>query len=347
MGIGIERDYEQNASLHDCFNHTGDGLLCIGGDPSRLPEEVMKFCVSQYHRFGIPLPPKEVIEVGAHATFMTIDCIDPYAIFFSGIGIEVSNDWQESSYEIHDRHSNKTYPADPEWLETFKLLPGQCEASYSHYISHPGIKNLPHTVEEYVESVLDGEWMGEDAIDQIGNQAELQLRELCRNHNGSIDGGKIKSYFELSAWAAWCWLFTNEGQDFLFRNHDIFWTCGEHGECIIYEGVIIDPTCYKKANRPPQSCEMCGVDAWCVDLVMLKGGSRFICEHHLNGDAPLYEGATCGSKSCRYVECQHHPYYGQEAGLAKTLRQTGQLVRMTQSSRELLDSGPQVKQIRG
>lgn len=344
MGIGKkETEYEQATSLYDSQSYMDTGLLGIGSAYELIPEEVVNFCYEQYKRFGIDLPPKEVVQIGAHATFMTIDVVDPYCIFFAGLGVDVSSEWCDMSYQILDERSQRAYQADTESIESFVYSPGGVVNNFNHYMAHPGLDMMD--AGDPIRSVLDGEWYGEDATMQLGKPSADLLYNMCRKEDGKIDEGKVLSYFELSAWAAWCWLFSQAGQEYLFTNHDIMWACKNHGECILYEGILLEPSSYTKINRAPQSCEVCGLDAWCVDLIVLKGESRFICEHHLNGDVPLFEDATCGSRVCRHVECHHHPLHGQKDGLAKMLRQSGQLSKIAQESRECLEPRTKPKQI--
>jgi hypothetical protein len=53
-----------------------------------------------------------------------------------------------------------------------------------------------------------------------------------------------------------------------------------------------------------------------------------MCEKHLNGDLPLYNGATCGTKVCKFVNCHHHPAHGQYNAQTNVLRATGQIFKM-------------------
>lgn len=328
--IGPVRQFEQEASLHDYTNNTGMGLMGIP-DPNYLPKELIEFCLSQYDRFNIPRPHQNVIEVGAWATYFALDFSDPYALLMGVSDVNYTHDWQSYTYEIKDPNTGRIIEArNVEMLETFSVMQnGQAEVAFNHYMSHPGFESMPDYLVEHITLCLDGEWNSEgDAVAQLSQEAEMDLRALCAKEDGTVDGAKAMNYFKVAAWAAWCWFIGPPSRDFRYDHHDVFHTCFTHGECIIYEGFIFDPTQYKKIDRPPQSCAICGLDAWCVEMAQIGGSTRFLCEHHLNGDLPLYGTATCGSKACRYVECQYHPYFGKNGGLASTLRKTGQLFSM-------------------
>jgi len=339
MRIGEKVKYEQRSSLHDYSASTGYGIMGIDGE-EYLPRELLDFCRTQYERYNIPVPPESVIRAGAWATYYTVDYVDPYSLLFGVSDVNVNGDWEKYTFELLDpdiRTGGSPF-ADPEWLETFSYVPGQSEASFNHYMSHPGIQNLPAFVTDYIELGLDGEWNGMDYLAQIGNEDELILREMCKGPDGTVNGEEVKRYFHWSAWAAWCWLIGPPGREFRYNHNDIFWSCFNGGECVIYDGFIIGPEQYRKIQRSPSSCDVegCGLDSWCVELSQVGGKAIRVCEFHLNGNLPLYEGATCGTKACRHVECPYNSLHGQNGGLAAMYRKSGQLTHLARQGKPAL-----------
>lgn len=344
MHIGPQREYERHTSLHDYFSDTGYGIMGIM-DWEELPKEMIEFCFSQYDRFGIPRPPIDVVGLGAWATYQALDFQDPYILFFGVSDVNFTSEWMDIAYDIHDTHNGKVIEADPERIETYRYVPGQSEAAFNHFMSRPGLENLPESAHGNIEMCLDGEWTGEELCGRLSDDDEAILRDLCKEADGTVNGKKFRSYFSLSAWAAWCWFIGPLSKEWRFNNHDIFYICIRDGECIIYDGTIIEKEHYKRLDRSPKSCANCGLSAWCVDMVQIQGTTRHACEHCLNGSAPLFEEATCGSKACRNVECQYNKYHGLTGGLQQMLRKTGQLSSMVKTGEKLLRSHPQAKQL--
>lgn len=141
-------------------------------------------------------------------------------------------------------------------------------------------------------------------------------------------------YFRLGAWAALAWMISPFPEARTFRENcwDIFYSCYRHGECVNYSGTFLRPDSYKKLNRPSKSCYSCGLASWCVELTVLHGVSRPICEHHLNGELPKMAPVTCGTKVCKFAECPHHPYHGMENARGLAYRHAGTLHTMVSNN---------------
>lgn len=343
MHIGAAREYKQIASLHEYHMNVGQGLMGLY-DQGDLPQELIDFCFSQYDRFGIPRPPLEVVLIGAWSTYEAIDIAAPYSLFMGVSDVDMSPDWQTHTFDIVDPESGRIIEAEPEWTETFCYIPGQAEESFNRYMSHPGLERLPYPASEVIELCLDGEWNGEEAVHRLSEEDEMILRSLCAREDGSVDGIRVRSYFKLAAWAAWCWFVGPLSREWRYDHHDIFNICLREGECLLYEGVLVEPKYYKKINRPPQSCAACGLSSWCVEMSQIQGTTRYICEHCLNGP-PIFEQATCGTRACRHVECPYNKFHGVKGGIHQILHRTGQLSAMVRERQPLLAGGEQIKQL--
>src|ERR1035437_1539271 len=95
------KQFYQETSLHDWVNNTGQGLMGLYGVED-LPLEVVDFAISQYQRFGVTVPPREVISSGVWATFVASDGWNPYLLLCGISDVEVSSEWHEFSFEELD-----------------------------------------------------------------------------------------------------------------------------------------------------------------------------------------------------------------------------------------------------
>ena len=118
----------------------------------------------------------------------------------------------------------------------------------------------------------------------------------------------MDAHIHLVVWCAFVWIIGPLGRDFRDTFCYIFDACHAQGECVLYDSCIYSPQEYLVLERSPKSCVICGLDAWCVEMVYVEGTTRYMCEHHVNPEAisPMH----CGSKLCRFTECPHHPMTG-------------------------------------
>lgn len=332
MRIGEPKHYYQEASLHDWVNNSGYGIIGLQ-DYMEVPGEAIEFCFSQYDRFGIPRPPKDVVQLGAWCALWAIDVIDPYLLFCGVSNVELSDEWQKYTYEITDLN-NKLHEADPEHLETFIEVPGKDEFMFNDLIQKPGLDALPCGAGDLFRDVMEGHTYTAEPVYSMMSEASLKwMTDMCTDELGDRDMVKFRAFFELSAWAGFLWLAGPLGREFRYNHHEIFHQAMTNGEAVLYDCFVLSFDSYKKVHRPPQSCAECGLDSWCVELVHLNGVTRFLCERHLNGDLPLYGDANCGSKFCKAVECHFHPNYGQQDAYYRTLSGKGMLSAMASQNR--------------
>lgn len=341
------REFEHESDLWDWVSNTDQGLWPFEfGD---VPESCTDFITSQFQRFGIPFPTSvfEVASAGASAAFYVACVIDPYALFSGTSDVVITDDWGKFTYELLPWDGAfGTTEAPPEFTESFMLTPHNDEAWANGALGQPGLKALPGMIGEHIEDCLVGQHNAEELYDAIDEKTELALRDLC-TVNGQLDKARFQAYFELAAWAGFIWLAGPGGRDYRNEHIMIFNSCHEHGECILIEGTIIEPTHYKKHSRPPKACIQCEVQTWCVELTMDGVATVHICEKCLYGGFPSQGIATCGTKLCRDSSCMHHPFHnlGREGGVAAA-RAYGQLNAMAKSGTAPRIQGPDARQLR-
>lgn len=331
--------YNKEDQLYDWACATECGVMGMGYD--NIPTDCINFIMSQYERFKIPLPSciDQVMDIAATWMFTLIDQIDPYMLFWGLSDVNLTGDWCECAFEVH-AVGEPVREVDPEWVETFIVDLAQGERLFYEYLSKPGLQALP--VGEQIREMLDGD-CGDSIYESFNKQASAELEKFCLVKNAAgedeVDTQRFRAYFELAAWATFVWIAGPPSRQFRSMRHEIFSACFSYGECILAEGVVIPPTHYVKLPRAPRSCYKCGINSWCVELTQDEaGGARRICEHCLNHDMPKFNGATCGTKFCRRVECQHNPYNGSSTGL-RDVYKGGQLFNVAGGKSPLATMG--------
>lgn len=300
-------DDGKDDQIWEWVSNSQNGLM--GFEFGDIPEDCREFCIQQFHRFQVPLPNEliAVIDAGASAAFHYADVVDPYVLFKGISDVDATVDWSKYTYEIHDADGSPvSREADPQFLETFRFVPGQCEAAFADFVSKPGLQSLPWMIGEMLRDVLEGH--GEEVWDTVDSDTETVLRAVCTPPGGSEpDKQRMLAYFELAAWAGFIWLAGPYGREYRRSRHDIIGCVLEYGECVLVDGTITAPIYYTKHNRPPNSCHRCGVQGWCVEHTMVGMTTAFICEACLNQGVRPIGHANCGTKFCKNSLCPHHP----------------------------------------
>lgn len=345
---GPERHYdektEQLQDWLDAYNLNDCGIMGITQE--MITDECWSFILGEFARFNIPVT-KEImpaLEMGVMGAMHVIDAIEPYSLFYQVTDVTITNHWCQFTYEIRD-DDGRVFEANPESLETFSLAPGMSIGFVNYARSHPGLKAFPSGFGYTIESYLRGDITGEDALDILDATVYLELVKLCREPNGDINKEKMYGYLFIAAWAAVVWLASPDAESLRTSLHDIFAAVHEFGECILYEGVVMDPTRYRKIERLPGTCIKCGVNAWCAEHTFEGGEMHYICESCLYGSLNI-AGADCGTKRCKYVGCPNHPahstspdaqylYFKQRGQLAANVDHARQLIAQTQPLRRL------------
>lgn len=343
MRHGPEKDYQNEKNqLLEWVDYNGCGLMGLY-TADGLPGDAWDFIYSQFERFGVEsFPDKdafhEVLWIGVDAAIRWVDYYDPYALLSGISDVVYTNDWQQFTYDI--QASTIVEEANPEFLETFKFVPGASEKCFNYCMSHPGLDALPMDIGTGIRDIFDGHF-NEEVWGHLSHRAEIALKEACtimgEDSAPQVDTKRMKAHFELAAWAFVVWLIGPLSREFKGRCHEAFDICLQHGECILYEGVFLSPRDYTKHLRKPQSCHSCGLDAWCVEMTQVSGVNRFICEKCLNSHIPKIGSANCGVRICRFVSCSYHPAHLDGArGLHHQMRTSGQLTYMAKDPQAAL-----------
>lgn len=335
MRIGAPRKpFDTQLSLSEWADNCETGLIGLHS-PEELPQDMLDFIYTQFERFKIDTLDKklmdEVVRVGAWASFYHLDAADPYLWLIRGLSdVAWSDLGYKSTIEIKHPWDDRTpEEANPDRLEVFEPAPGQAEKFFNQAMAMPGLQSLPYEIGEHIKFHLFEHYGGPE--DYCSGPAIAGLQALC-SKKGHLDKVMYNAYFELSAWAAFLWLVGPPGRDWRAGHHDVFWLCATEGIAVLYDMAFISESNYVIHARAPQSCCVCGLDSYCVELVYLEGMARFICEKHLNG-TPLYQNATCGSKICKFAICPHHPMHGQEDAVYRSVAGVGQIVRLGEQKR--------------
>jgi hypothetical protein len=346
--FGEEVDYDKEDQLFKMMDY-GNGAVFY--DYRYLPKDAAEFVVSQFRRFNVPLPPQisPLTLLGPALAASVVDYYDPYILFWEFSDVMYTDEWCNFTYDIYDVRGNCT-EADPSQLETYRFMPGNAERVFEQWMQKPGLKELPNYLTPYMRDATTDYFDGNHYPYPLYNVADYPSPEqlsflverACTNkETGEVNDKWIDAYYDLVQWAGMLWMFGPPSREFRRENSEIFEVCLGYGECILYDGVVINPKFYKRTERVPLSCYRCGVDAWCVDATLdVNGVARNICEGCLTKGMPRIEGCTCGTKFCKYFECPHNQWHGKDAaGLRDVMRTHGQLAKKAETARMLLDGG--------
>jgi hypothetical protein len=332
-----ERFHEKEiACLTDWVTDTGSGIM--GFDFCDPPKECWDFVQSQFDRFNVPVPEniKDYLKKVASIALNYADWMNPYVFFFGMSDVVFTESWKEFAYEIYDEVSGvrSSVEANPQTLETFVYDPKVGREAFEYCMSHPGLDALPGVLGRdlrwYVFYEAEYQLGGDlEYHDEFGN-----LKALCTNPDGSLNQTRVNAYCELAVWAAILWMLGPPGRDFRHAFHGVFEVCYEFGECIIYDGGIVNPKYYKRTERSPNSCYKCGLLSWCTELTCIYLDTKPICEYCLNADIGLNLPMVCGTKFCKDLTCRHHPMHG-SGDMMGAMRQSGQLSSMVKPNQAL------------
>lgn len=339
MRIGPEKTIERERTLLDWGYESGYGIISGNNgyapyESTAIPARAIAFCYEQYQRFGIPPPPQEVASVGAGATFYVLDYMDPYALLCGASDVEVSDGWAAYTYEVVDHEDGGcVVEAEAGDIETFDHIPGQDERMHLELLSKPGLEALDTIlmadVGLAITDVISGDcgWERDDgrpnsAHNNLSPEGAEWLQRNCANEQ------QQRVYLDLAAWATYLWFAGPEARELRWNSHDVYLAVSAvTHEAVMYKGCLLDGKNVRRIDRTPQSCCVCGLDSWCVELVHVEGVTRTMCERCLN-PRPVVAHANCGKQYCRYVECPHHPEHGRDGALMRVLHNRGQLTRL-------------------
>ncbi|MCJ7523203.1 MAG: hypothetical protein MUP21_13440 [Dehalococcoidia bacterium] len=319
-----------------------------------VPRDACIFAINRLVDYGYAVNSQlmPVIATGVAAAFHYVGVIDPYAMYLLGLSDVVPSDsWCNCSYEINpwamswddasedERDSNGyeefKYEPTPDELESYEYAPEQGAAAYRQMLASPGLKYLPYEIGERIRGLLHGELGYEDRYAQITADTFEALKDACSYQvNGEIkfDTVRMDAYFECAAWAAFVWIMSPLSLEFRCDAVELTHAVYRHGEAILVDpGYVYGSDRYFKQELPPMECYVsnCRLSAYCVTMTLVGDSFDYICEHCKSKGEDLYPPANCGSRVCKAVSCQHHPYngMGKQLGTHEVLRKTGILLR--------------------
>lgn len=322
-----------------------DGAIWTDGG-SRVAYEAETFVADQFNRFKIPIPPDspEILTFGSILVANMVNFHDPYFMFWGTSDVLYTDEWSKYVYEIID--DGERYEADPEYLDVFRKTDRGAENFFNEYIAKPGYKALPahikHSIDDIMFDVGEGLWLSYSGVDY-----NLLLARL---HNYALRSGLAKdeeeaavradAYIDLSIWAGVLWVLGPFSREQRIATCEVTETVLQHGEAVIYRGAILDPSYYRRIERQPASCHQCGVQAWCIEQVMTPDGSiRFICEGCATRGMERFNGATCGTKFCKYFDCPHNLYHQKgTAAVRNYMNKQGQLGQKAAAGRKAIEA---------
>ena len=333
--IGPEHHFQidRRATLSDWCMETGTGYTGISVED--LPEGWKQFVFEQFCRFKVPVKTTMFNQVLLHAAagvIHVIDYFDPYAMLYRMTDVTLDFRWETHTFILDGAEVDVTE------LDTFRLEPMLAQQTLQDCLAKPGLKALPYEIGTAIKDALDGELYDVDvshAEQFMSAEGWEELADLC-TQNGILDRNMQANYFYLAAWATVCWFLTPEGTRTLVDHSDIMAATYQYGECILYDGYIYTPDCYKVIERPPRTCHQCGLNAWCVEMVAEEGGAAWCCEKCTNEGLPPVQAYMCATKFCKYTVCPHHPFHtDDEHGAGMFTRRHGQLNWLVRGDPEL------------
>lgn len=351
MRFGPEKVYTDHEDylMSALENHYGEGAL-FAGEPDAVPSGAHQFVKSQYERFGIQIPRELsfLYDVGPAVACHWLSYRDPYSMYWGYSDVVFSSDWQDFAYELWEPGCPPE-ELDPEAVETFRYDPWQGENFFNTQLARPGLKALPDGITASVDEVHWGFLYGEERVSALCDAEYPTNKEMwlkvCRHVGCGVDfeeGSPAWPYFDLSLWAGVLWWFGPLSREFRMQNSIIHDVTIREGECLLYMGNTYAPRNYRRLPRAPESCYRCGANAWCVELTLDDYGStRNICEGCRSTGMPRYDGATCGTKFCKYFECAHNAWHNNPAGKMGAMREHGQLAEV---ARKVLERQQRIQQ---
>lgn len=312
--------------LYDWCMESGQGFMAMDWDPP--PESCSRFILSQFERFNAPFPEElfPILKISSQAVLHWIDFLDPYLLYWDTTDICLTSDWEFTTFIIDGSE------IDPCEVETFTLNPGTSESTFHHCMSHPGLESLPNGMGEEIKELMLGGYNNEEIWGAMDAETDNALREVC-TFNGVTDNDMMENYFNLAAWATFCWLMTPEGMALMAEHNCVMEAVYAYGECIIHEGYVYGPDQYQKIERPPKTCGQCGVNSWCVEEILEDRGLSFMCESCINEGMPPLGPFMCATKFCKWTKCPHHPNFAEsQSHMGGFHRKYGQLNGMAQGT---------------
>lgn len=310
--------------------------------------EVMKQFIDHIlqDREGINLPEPlkgEFLQTISYIALRYIDWWDPrFALMYSNIA--ETSDWCRNTYLL-ERYTTEGRERGPiqkdeiEKLETYAHVEGQDESYFNEFYYHSKFRYAMfegpcEILADYTREMLRGgdfsfyvnEWEHEESDAQLTElfydehgKAKIYLNENgeTEHREGYYTGSRkdevtlIEHVVEVSVCAALVWFCSPMARRFRVDNHELFWCADRYNEFVMFDYNIYGPDEYEKLPMKPSCCNLCGLDAYCVELVHGIGGQTIqVCNGCLSKNRPPMPRATCGTKFCKHIECPHNKYNG-------------------------------------
>lgn len=253
----------------------------------------------------------------------------------------------ECVVRINRRHEGRRLKAFNHENETCDCLPGnecsECEAPDRH-----DYETFCEWQEEVLTYATYQMHLANDTGIEVLEPIPDNVREMFDTVTKNNKAYEVRyDYFKLAVWASILWFCGPHGRWFRKKYADyVFEICYNYGSVICHSGTFYDPLNYIIIPRPPKTCNTCGLDSFCVSSSIVDGEHTQECEYHLNGHIAREFPITCGTRVCKYVECQFHPYHGVVNARQLMNKHSGQLNKMIadRQVRTMIDfSGKPVK----
>jgi len=318
--FGHEEDYSDKEYALESWAEGDGGVMFLSG--GEVPWTCHNLILEQFERFNVPYTErlKDVLYHACQVVFHFFDCYHPYALFFGISDVDITQEWQRYNYRIRDSYTGGYADADPQWLETYRFVPGQAEKVFNEILANPSFDGLCDQ--------LDICGLGDTLLDEFSQKESIgsaEIDEIKRLFPEGDPQAVLNDYLKLTAWSAVAWMVGPLSRPYR-RNNPIVDACLAHGEAVIYSGSILSPNNYERQERAPESCYRCGIKSWCIEKVYEDSYMGHVCEACLNESMPKVNQFTCGVKLCRSTICPHHPLHSMgEGAFREVMRQTGQL----------------------
>lgn len=325
----------------------GEGYQMMGTTYylKEAPSVLVDFARHIAHRENIVLPePLETEFIGqvCLAALSYLDVWDP-RFPFHYTDVAETDDWMHYTYKLNEPGAQDSADAmligkeELPKLETFRRVPQQDESFFNEFYNCPNFRYSMFYIQSEIvadyfrDYVNDGEF--DYALGNLSDPAEQQAenffyenkrRRPYLNPDGQEEhrepyytGSRedtvdlLEHVTEVIASAALVWFCSPMARKFRCDNHEIFYLLDQYEEIIIYDYCIYTPRDYEKVAMPPTCCSLCGLDAYCVDLVHgIEGETLQVCNGCLSKGRPTMPNATCGTTFCKHIECIYNKYNG-------------------------------------
>jgi len=240
-----------------------DGVLGYNAGYLKPPAEMINFILEQFARWETGLPPElaGIAEIGCHYALSYIDQYDPY-FFVAYSDICETPDCSTHIYKIkplgHFSHEfSREHIAPFEKIESFVHSPEKATSYFNEFMSQrPSLKLFMFSDTSYIEMEIEGSNNEYSAVAYAKDNFPSEFIEAMVSFFP-----KKEDYFaavEFATAAGLIWLAGPLGTYFRHTTVEVCNTVQEHGECLVYDYMILSPDAYEKIALPIKTCGCCG-----------------------------------------------------------------------------------------